>query len=53
METSVEKIIEDVNLGMKNNMENLLSPIVEKLKVSRERDLVILNVLKKMPEYIS
>lgn len=53
METSVEKIIEDVNLGMKNNMENLLSPIVEKLKVSRERDMVILNVLKQMPEYIN
>jgi hypothetical protein len=53
MDSSVEKIIEDVNIGMKNNMENLLSPIVEKLKASRERDMVIFNVLQKMPEYIN
>ena len=53
MDSSVEKIIEDVNNGMKNNMENLLSPIVEKLKASRERDMVIFNILQKMPEYIN
>ena len=53
MDSSLEKIIEDVNIGMKNNMENLLSPIVEKLKASRERDMVIFNVLQKMPEYIN
>ena len=53
MDLSVEKIIEDVNVGMKNNMENLLSPIVQKLKASKERDMVIFNILQKMPEYIN
>ena len=53
MDSSVEKIIEDVNVGMKNNIDNLLSPLVERLKASRERDMVIFNVLQKMPEYIN
>jgi hypothetical protein len=49
--TNIEKIIELINSSLTDTLRNCLAPLVNKIKHSDECYGVLLDVLKKIPEY--